>query len=83
MNSRCTGLVHAASIAAGAGLYGASWAARPRGRDRLGRALGFAGLSAVGGGAAVGGHLAHRQAAVANKAEPVLHLVEPGWHILG
>ncbi|MFC8453858.1 Rieske 2Fe-2S domain-containing protein [Kitasatospora sp. NPDC057223] len=78
-----TGLLHAASIAAGVGLYGASWAARSRGRDGLGRILGFAGLTAVGAGAAVGGHLAHRQAAGANKAEPVLHLVEPGWHTLG
>ncbi len=78
-----TGLLHAASMVAAVGLYGASWAARSRGRHRLGRALGFAGLAAAGGGAAVGGHLAYRQAAGANKAEPVLHLVRPGWHTLG
>ncbi|MFE6054928.1 Rieske 2Fe-2S domain-containing protein [Kitasatospora sp. NPDC056446] len=78
-----TGLVHAASMAAAVGLYGASWAARSRRRNLLGRALGFAGLAAVGTGAAIGGHLAHRQAAGANKAEPVAHLVEPGWHTLG
>ncbi|MFB7676588.1 Rieske 2Fe-2S domain-containing protein [Kitasatospora purpeofusca] len=78
-----TGLLHAASMAAAAGLFGASWAARSRGRHRLGRALGLAGLTAAGSGAAVGGHLAYRQAAGANKAEPVPHLVEPGWHTLG
>ncbi|WP_329500572.1 Rieske (2Fe-2S) protein [Kitasatospora herbaricolor] len=78
-----TGLLHVASIAAAAGLYGASWAARAQGRDGLGRALGFAGLAAAGSGAAVGGHLAFRQATGANKAEPVPRLVEPGWHTLG
>ncbi|MFB7664025.1 Rieske 2Fe-2S domain-containing protein [Kitasatospora sp. NPDC056138] len=78
-----TGLLHAASMAAAAGLYGASWAARSYGCNGLGRALGFAGLVVVGSGAAVGGHLAYRQAAGANKAEPVAHLVEPGWHTLG
>ncbi|GGV46579.1 hypothetical protein GCM10010495_75160 [Kitasatospora herbaricolor] len=78
-----TGLLHAASVATAVALYGASWAARSRGRHRLGRVLGFAGLTAVGGAAAVGGHLAHRQSAGANKAEPVAHLVEPGWHTLG
>ncbi|MFF4818880.1 Rieske 2Fe-2S domain-containing protein [Kitasatospora sp. NPDC001309] len=78
-----TGLVHAASMAAATGLYGASWVARSRRRNMLGRALGFVGLAAVGTGAAIGGHLAYRQAAGANKAEPVAHLVEPGWHTLG
>lgn len=80
---RRTGLLHAVSIATAIGLYGASWAARSRGRDGLGRVLGFAGLTAVGAGAAIGGHLAYRQAAGANKAEAVPRLVEPGWHILG
>ncbi|MFG2296337.1 Rieske 2Fe-2S domain-containing protein [Streptomyces sp. NPDC048603] len=78
-----TGLLHAVSIAASVGLYGASWAARSRGRSGLGRALGFAGLTAVGTGAALGGHLAYRQAAGSNKAEPVAHVVPPGWHTLG
>lgn len=78
-----TGLVHAASMATAAGLYGTSWAARSLGRHSLGRALGFAGLAVAGAGAAVGGHVAHRQAAVANKAEPVPFTVGPGWHPLG
>ncbi|MGT2526508.1 DUF2231 domain-containing protein [Streptomyces nojiriensis] len=78
-----TGLLHAASIAAAVGLYGVSWAARSRGRHGLGRVLGFAGLATVGTGAALGGHLAYRQAAGANKTESVLRLVAPGWHTLG
>ncbi|MFB7908337.1 Rieske 2Fe-2S domain-containing protein [Kitasatospora sp. NPDC056076] len=78
-----TGIVHAASMAAAVALYGASWAARARGRAPLGRGLGFAGLAVLGGGAALGGHLAYRQGAGANKTEPVPHLVEPGWHALG
>ncbi|WP_033818811.1 Rieske (2Fe-2S) protein [Kitasatospora sp. MBT63] len=78
-----TGLAHAASVAAAVGLYGASWAARARGCSGLGRVLGFAGLVAVGSGATIGGHLAYRQAAGANKTEPVPHLVGPGWHTLG
>ncbi|WP_052709551.1 Rieske (2Fe-2S) protein [Streptomyces sp. NRRL S-495] len=65
------------------GLYAASWAARARGGAGLGRGLGLAGLAVLGGGAALGGHLAYRQGAGANKAEPVPHLVEPGWHDLG
>ncbi|MFF2950336.1 Rieske 2Fe-2S domain-containing protein [Kitasatospora sp. NPDC057965] len=78
-----TGLLHAGAMAAAACLFGASWAARSRGRHRMGRALGLVGLTAAGSGAAVGGHLAYRQATGANKAEPVPHLVEPGWHTLG
>ncbi|MFD9727762.1 Rieske 2Fe-2S domain-containing protein [Streptomyces sp. NPDC059072] len=78
-----TGLLHAASIAAAVGLYGASWAVRSRGRLGLGRTLGFAGLAAVGTGAALGGHLAYRQAVGANKTESVALVVTPGWHTLG
>ncbi|MEV4557932.1 Rieske (2Fe-2S) protein [Kitasatospora sp. NPDC049285] len=78
-----TGLLHAGSMAAATVLFGSSWAARSCGRQRLGRALGLAGLAAVGTGAAIGGHLAYRQAAGANRTEPVPHLVEPGWHTLG
>ncbi|MFB7011606.1 MULTISPECIES: Rieske 2Fe-2S domain-containing protein [unclassified Streptomyces] len=78
-----TGLLHAASITAAVGLYGASWTARSRDRGGLGRALGFAVLTAVGTGAALGGHLAYRQAVGANKTEAVPHLMEPGWHTLG
>lgn len=78
-----TGLVHAASNVLGVALYTASFTARVRGRHGRGKLLGFAALTAAGGGAMLGGHLAYRQAAGANKTEPVPHLLDPGWHPLG
>ncbi|UCM91998.1 Rieske 2Fe-2S domain-containing protein [Streptomyces marincola] len=77
------GLVHAAANSAAVALYGASLAARLRGRRVAGRGLGFAGLVVVGVGGAIGGHLAYRQAAGVNHAEQVPALVQPGWHALG
>ncbi|MGW3011845.1 Rieske 2Fe-2S domain-containing protein [Streptomyces sp. NPDC001219] len=78
-----TGLVHAASIAVAIGLYSRSWVHRGRGGTIRGKVLGFAGLSAAGAGAMLGGHLAFRQGAGANKTEPVPHLVDEGWHRVG
>ena len=77
------GLVHAGANATGVLLYCGSLLARLRGRRALGRVLGFAGLTVVGVGGVLGGHLAFRQAAGANHAEDVPHLVEDGWHRLG
>ncbi|MFF6992925.1 Rieske 2Fe-2S domain-containing protein [Streptomyces sp. NPDC010273] len=77
-----TGLVHAGCNALAVSLYAASWVARAR-RPRLGKALGFAGLAAAGTGGLIGGHLAYRQGAGANKTEPAPHLVKPGWHRIG
>ncbi|WP_394813332.1 Rieske 2Fe-2S domain-containing protein [Streptomyces johnsoniae] len=77
------GLVHAAANSAAIALYAASLTARLRGRRMAGRGLGFAGLTVVSLGGALGGHLAYRQAAGVNHAEPVPDLVEPGWHRLG
>jgi nitrite reductase/ring-hydroxylating ferredoxin subunit/uncharacterized membrane protein len=77
-----TGLVHAVANAAAIGLYAGSWVARGRGRTGWGRLLAYSGLGVVGTAGAIGGHLAYRQAAGANKAEPVPHLLEPGWHAL-
>ncbi len=77
------GLVHAAGNVTAVGLYAASFAARCRGREARGKALGLAGLAAVSLGGALGGHLAYRQASGANHAEQVPHLVEPGWHEVG
>lgn len=74
------GFVHAAANAAGIALYATSLSARLRGRHAAGRVLGWAGLTAIGAGGALGGHLAYRQAAGANHAEAVPQLVEPGWH---
>lgn len=77
------GLVHAASNAAGVALYGASFAARARGRFARGRLWGLAGLAAVSVGGAVGGHMAFRQASGANHAEHVPEVVGTGWHPVG
>jgi nitrite reductase/ring-hydroxylating ferredoxin subunit len=40
-------------------------------------------MTAVGVGGMLGGHLAYRQAAGANHAEEVPHLVGEGWHRIG
>jgi nitrite reductase/ring-hydroxylating ferredoxin subunit/uncharacterized membrane protein len=77
---RRVGLVHAASNAAAVALYAGSWAARLSGRHRLGRMLGFAGLSTVSAGAYLGGHLAYKMGAGVNQAVPELHRVDDGWH---
>jgi nitrite reductase/ring-hydroxylating ferredoxin subunit len=76
------GLVHAMATATAATLYTASLIARARGRVTGGKALGFAGLGAVMAGGYLGGHLAFRQAAGANHAESVAHLIPLGWHDL-
>jgi len=73
-----TGLVHAAANVAALALYAASLAAS----RRRAAALRLAGLAAAGAGGYLGGHIAYRQSAGANQAEPVPHLVEPGWHDL-
>ncbi|MFJ3582012.1 Rieske 2Fe-2S domain-containing protein [Streptomyces sp. NPDC090127] len=77
------GLVHAAANVVGVACYAASFAARCRGRHGRGKIWGIVGLTAIGAGGAIGGHLAYRQAAGANHAEEVAALVEPGWHDLG
>ncbi|MFJ6940205.1 Rieske 2Fe-2S domain-containing protein [Streptomyces sp. NPDC101132] len=77
------GLVHALSNTGAVTLYAASLAHRVRGRTGRGKLLALAGLACVSVGGALGGHLAYRQAAGANHAEAVPHLVGPGWHRLG
>ncbi|MEU1191273.1 Rieske (2Fe-2S) protein [Streptomyces sp. NPDC005859] len=77
------GLVHALANTAAVGLYAASLACRVKGREAAGRAYGFLGLTAVGLGGMLGGHLAYRQASGANHAEEVLHVVTEGWHRIG
>lgn len=76
------GLVHAATNGVGLSCYAVAYALRSGGRTVAGRALSYAGLAAMSAGAYVGGHLAYRQAAGANHAEDVAHLVGPGWHDL-
>jgi nitrite reductase/ring-hydroxylating ferredoxin subunit len=71
------GLVHALANMAAIACYAASVAVPARARS-----LRLAGLAAAGAGGFLGGHIAYRQSAGANQAEPVPHLVEPGWHDL-
>ncbi|WP_246074380.1 Rieske 2Fe-2S domain-containing protein [Nonomuraea terrae] len=76
------GFVHMLSNLTAIGLFSASLLARVRGSERPGRALSYAGLAVGGLGAYLGGHLAYRQAAGANHAPQVTHLVPLGWHDL-
>ncbi|MFI2508754.1 Rieske 2Fe-2S domain-containing protein [Streptomyces sp. NPDC018972] len=77
------GLVHAVANTTAVGLYGASLLLRLSGRAGAGRACGFLGLTAVGLGGVLGGHMAYRQASGANHAEEVPHIVGQGWHRIG
>ncbi|MFE1325639.1 Rieske 2Fe-2S domain-containing protein [Streptomyces sp. NPDC058735] len=77
------GLAHALSNTTAVGLYAASLVSRVRGREAAGRTYGFLGLTAVGLGGMLGGHLAYRQASGANHAEEVPHVVSEGWHLIG
>ena len=72
------GVVHALANAAAITLYAASVAVP----SRRAAGLRLAALAATAAGGFLGGHIAYRQSAGANQAEPVPHLVEPGWHDL-
>ncbi len=76
------GVLHSAANLVAVGLYTGSLLQRLRGRLRNAKVLGFAGLTVVMAGGWLGGHLAFRQAAGANHAEEVPHLVHPGWQQL-
>lgn len=78
-----TGVVHQASNVLALGLYAASWLARVRGGQGLGRTLGFAGLAVTMAGGFLGGHLSYRQGAGVNRNEDLPEEVPPGWHALG
>jgi nitrite reductase/ring-hydroxylating ferredoxin subunit len=73
------GVVHAAVNVTAAGFYGASLLTR---KPAASRALRLAGLAAVTAGSLLGGHISFRLSGGVNQAEPVPHLVEPGWHDL-
>ncbi len=77
------GLVHAGANGAALVLYAASLSARLRGNRTRGKAYGWAGLAAVSAGGYLGGHLAYHQAAGANHAEHVAHVLPAGWHEMG
>ncbi|MBF8190942.1 Rieske 2Fe-2S domain-containing protein [Nonomuraea sp. K274] len=76
------GFVHMLANMTALGLFSASLLARVGGHERPGRMLSFAGLAVGGLGAYLGGHLAYRQAAGANHAPQIKHLVPLGWHDL-
>src|SRR5690606_13696952 len=76
------GAIPTAANLAALGLYTGSLLLRLSGRERAGRMLAYAGLAAVGLGGYLGGHMSYRQAAGANHAESVTHLVPLGWHDL-
>ncbi|MFD8595345.1 Rieske 2Fe-2S domain-containing protein [Kitasatospora sp. NPDC059646] len=80
---RRTGLVHATSAVTAALLHLRSLRARRRGHGLRGRLLGLSGTTVVGLAAALGGHLAYRQAAGAAHAEAEFRLAPPDWHPLG
>jgi nitrite reductase/ring-hydroxylating ferredoxin subunit len=73
------GVVHAMANAAAIGIFAASLVTRAGPRSR---ALRVAGLAAAGVAGLLGGHISFRLAGGVNQAEPVPHLIEPGWHDL-
>jgi nitrite reductase/ring-hydroxylating ferredoxin subunit/uncharacterized membrane protein len=80
---RRVGLAHASANAIAAGLYAASLVARLRGRTAQGKAFGFAGLSALGLGAFLGGHLSYAQSGGVNQAAPEIVRVPEEWTEIG
>ncbi|GAA2746642.1 MULTISPECIES: Rieske 2Fe-2S domain-containing protein [Kitasatospora] len=80
---RRTGLVHALGAVTAAGLHVLSLRARRRGDQAAGRRYGLCGTAVVSAVAALGAHLAYRQAAGAAHAEAAPRLAPPGWHSVG
>jgi nitrite reductase/ring-hydroxylating ferredoxin subunit/uncharacterized membrane protein len=80
---RRVGLVHATANGIALGLYAGSLVARLRGRSGLGKILGYAGLSAAGLGAYLGGHLSYSQGGGMNQAAPETMRVPMEWTVIG
>ncbi|MEV6491262.1 Rieske 2Fe-2S domain-containing protein [Actinoplanes sp. NPDC051633] len=80
---RRVGLVHAATNAVAVGLFVASLSARASGRTARGKALSYAGMSLMGAGAYLGGHLTYSQAAGVNQAAPDLQRLPSEWTAVG
>jgi nitrite reductase/ring-hydroxylating ferredoxin subunit/uncharacterized membrane protein len=80
---RRVGLVHAAANTVALALYGASLAARLRGRHTTGRRLGYLGLAVAGASAYLGGHLSYALGAGVNQAVPGLWLMRGTWQRVG
>lgn len=81
-DQRRVGLVHATTNGVGVALYVGSLAARLSGQHRLGRTLGYLGLTAASTGAYLGGHLAYKQGAQVSQSNSELHRMAGGWHAL-
>ncbi len=77
---RRVGLVHAAGNTVALAFYTGSLVARLRGRQGMGRLLAYAGLSAAGASAYLGGHLSYKEGAQVNHAVPDLRRIPEGWH---
>jgi len=82
-DQRRVGLVHAATNAAAVGFYLASLSARAKGKTARGKALAYTGMSLLGAGAYLGGHLTYTQAAGVNQAAPELARVPSEWTAVG
>ena len=80
---RRVGLVHAAANVVAVGFYSASLVARLRGRTSRGKTLGFAGLTAAGLGAYLGGHLSYARSVGVNQAAPEIARVPEDWTPIG
>jgi nitrite reductase/ring-hydroxylating ferredoxin subunit/uncharacterized membrane protein len=76
------GLVHAIAQGSANTLFAASLLARLGGRNKAGKALALAGLTAATAGAYFGGYLALRLGAGASHAESIDHLAALGWQDL-
>lgn len=76
------GLVHAGANAVAVTLYAGSMVARMRGHRAQAKVLSFVGLGVLSVSGFIGSRMAFRQAAGANHAEEVPHLVPAGWHDL-
>jgi len=78
-NRRRVGLVHATANVVALGLYLGSLVARRSGRQGRGKVLAFAGLSVVGAGAYLGGHLSYSQGGGMNQAAPDIGRLPEEW----
>jgi nitrite reductase/ring-hydroxylating ferredoxin subunit/uncharacterized membrane protein len=76
---RRVGLVHAAGNTVALALYAGSLVARLRGQQARGRVLAYAGLSAAGASAYLGGPLSYMEGAAVNHAAPELRRIPEGW----
>lgn len=77
------GAVHAVANSLGLSLFVASLAARRGGRRGLGRGLALLGISSVGLGGVLGGHLSFAQASGANHAADITDRVPEDWQPVG